>query len=583
MKSDIVQVLKEITDLKDISLDIPLPQFGDYSTNVAMTLFASLQLPDSSFQSNSKLQSSPPKSPRELAEEIKNKLLEDKELTKLVEKIEIAGPGFINFYINKEALASELESVIAKGERYGYQDQKEDIVLVEYSAPNIAKRFSIGHLRSTIIGDAIKNLYEVLGYKVIGENHLGDWGTQFGMIIAQIVRKGLDARTLSVEELESLYVEFNSEMKENPELRSLAKEWFKKLEGGDSEAREIWQTVKETSLIEFKRIYDMLDVHIENAHGESFYEDKMPDVIEAVKASGISEVGEGGAVIVPFDGMAPGMLLKSDGTTTYFTRDLAAFDYRVKTWNPSVLIYEVGSDQVLHFRQLFCALEKLGWSSGKTLKHVAHGLVRFEHGKMSTRRGETIKLEDILTEAVQRSRSIIEKSETNRGLTNVEIEELSHVIGVGAVKYFDLSHSPTSDIIFDWDKIIALEGNSGPYIQYTYARTQSVLGKIGKEKAESRNISHFSSFISDLTLEELTILRHIIHYGEVLEEAAISYSPNLLCNYLYELAQKFNSFYSSNKIIGSENEAFRIELTKATGIILKNGLSILGIKAPEKM
>lgn len=547
-----------------VSLDVPIEKFGDYSTNIAL-VFA----PDGT-------------SPRIFAETVVQKLKTCKNLINFVDKVEVAGPGFVNFFIKKEALLEELINLISQGSKYPEHAFKKEVVLIEYSSPNIAKRFSIGHLRSTIIGDALKNLYSVLGYEVIGENHLGDWGTQFGMIIAQIVRNGLGTKDLSIEDLERLYVEFNNQMEEDPSLRDLAKEWFKKLENGDSTARKIWKNVREISLREFNRIYDMLDVHIDNAHGESFYEDKMPEVISMVQKLGISQIGEGGAIIVVFEDMPPAMLVKSDGTTTYFTRDLAAFYYRIKTWNPSVLIYEVGSDQILHFKQVFETVNKLGWGVDRKLKHVAHGLVRFKHGKMSTRKGQTVKLEDILEEAVQRAKSIIKNSEIKKDLTEEEIDSVAYDVGVGAIKYFDLSHAPESDIIFDWNKIIVLEGNSGPYIQYTYARTKSILDK---SRYSNLSLSDFDiyDFKDSLLDSELLLLRHIIHYKEVLEDAASNYSPNLVCNYLYSLCQKYNSYYSSCKIIGSENEIFRVFLTQAVGILLSNGLNILGIKAPRKM
>lgn len=547
-----------------VSLDVPIEKFGDYSTNLAL-VFA----PDGT-------------SPRIFAEAIAEKLKTCENLMNFVDRVEVAGPGFVNFFIKKEVLLEELINLISQGSKYPEYVPKKDVVLIEYSSPNIAKRFSIGHLRSTIIGDALKNIYSVLGYKVIGENHLGDWGTQFGMIIAQIARKGLDAKDLSIEHLERLYVEFNNQMEEDPSLKELAKEWFKKLENGDSTAKKIWKNVREISLREFERIYNILGVHIENAHGESFYEDKMPEVISMVQKFGISQMGEGGAIVVVFEDMPPAMLVKSDGTTTYFTRDLAAFYYRIKTWNPSVLIYEVGSDQILHFKQVFETVNKLGWGVGRKLKHVAHGLIRFRHGKMSTRKGQTVKLEDILDEAVQRSKSIIKNSETRKDLSEEEINSIAYDVGVGAIKYFDLSHAPESDIIFDWNKIIVLEGNSGPYIQYTYARTKSVLDK---SKHLNLNLNDFNicDFRDRILDNELLLLRHIIHYKEVLEDAASNYSPNLVCNYLYSLCQKYNSYYSSCKIIGSENEIFRVFLTQAVGVLLKNGLNILGIKAPQKM
>lgn len=535
MNSIISKSLQKASGVKNPHLEFSShEEFGDYTTNVALISGKS-------------------------SKDILDKLKKDVELMQIIDKIETAGPGFLNFWIKEDLLLDELQEILKQKNKYGSADTGQgETVLVEYSSPNIAKRFSIGHLRSTVIGQALYNMYKFQGYEVVGENHMGDWGTQFGMIIAEIVKHNLDPKKLSVEEMEKLYVEFNAKMADDPSLRDEAKAWFKKLEQGDRQARDIWQAAVDISLKEFNKIWQLLGVKIDNNHGESFYQDKMADVILEAKKKNLAEVGEKGAIIFKLQGMPPGILVKSDQTTTYFTRDLAAIKYRIKTWNPSLFIYEVGSDQILHFRQVFEAARKLGWVRNQQLIHVPHGLVRFKEGKMSTRRGQTVKLEEVLDEAVKKAAKF--NSEPN----------IAQKVGIGAVKYFDLMHAPTSDIIFDWNKIFVLEGNSGPYLQYTFARSQSVLAKSQGKNQKSNNLNN----------EELAVLRKLIQFPEIIANSAQGYSPNILANYLFELAQKYNNFYNKHKIIGND---FRVELTAGVGQVLQNGLALLGIEAPVSM
>ncbi len=344
MRNLITEALKKIAK-KGVNLEIPVnSDFGDYSSNIALHSG---------------------KNPRESAQEIINELKKDKNLMEVTEKIEIAGPGFINLYLKKEALIKNLEEIKEKGEDYGNSEEgKGKTVVIDYSAPNIAKRFGIGHLRSTVIGQALYNLYQKLGYKVIGDNHLGDWGTQFGVLLYQITSKGLDPEKLNIEELEKLYVEFHQEEEKDPSLHEKAKEWFKKLEEKDSEARRIWKILVDTSMKEFERIYKVLGIKIDYAYGESFYEEYMPQVVKELKEKGLIKKSEG-AEIVELPKLTPAMITKSDGTTTYLTRDLATVKFRLGSWNPDLFIYEVGNDQSLHFRQLFKIVELLGWGKDK--------------------------------------------------------------------------------------------------------------------------------------------------------------------------------------------------------------------------
>lgn len=557
-KDLILKALNKATGEADINISVPeVVEHGDYSSNIALKLKAQ----------DSKLKD---KTARQVAEELVMKLQEDKDIIGITDSISVAGPGFINFKLNNVSLMKNIDDILETGEKYGSSEMgKGKKVLVEYSAPNIAKHFGVGHLRSTIIGQSLYNLYKFLGFETIGENHLGDWGTQFGTLVYQITSKGLDPKTLDVTRLQEMYVEFNSEAEKNPNIWNEAKLWFKKLEEGDSEAREVWQIIRETSLSEFEKIYKLLDVKIDNAHGESFYEDKMGSVISEVREKKLSKKSEG-AEIVEFEGSLkanPAMLLKSDGTTTYFTRDLAALKFRLSEWSPNIFIYEVGSDQVLHFRQVFETAKLLGWTEGVKLVHVPHGLFRFKDGKMSTRRGKTVNLSEVIHEAIVRA------SKFNKDKT------VSEAVGVGAIKYFDLMHSPTSEIIFDWDKIFVLEGNSGPYLQYSVARCNSILAKTSKPLKRLTNTS-----ANQLNSEESLTLRHLVHFPEVIESAALTHSPNLLCNYLFELAQTYNTFYNKHKIIDSgEDEGKRLLITSAVGQTLRNGLTLLGIKSPDRM
>lgn len=573
LEKTIKRIVKELYKLDlDPALEHPAQEaHGDYSTNAAMVLAKRLKA-----------------EPLDIANSLKEFLVAWLP-SDLVTKVEVVSPGFINFWLKEKVLLQEVSEVIKKGEDYGRSDKgKGKTVVIDYSAPNIAKRFGIGHLRSTTIGQALYNLYGFLGYKTIGDNHLGDWGTQFGTLLYQVKNKKLNVKDLSIDDLEGLYVEFHQEAEKNPKLMDEARAWFKKLEEGDSEARRVWKTVVDVSMREFSRVYDLLGVKIDYAYGESFYEDKMPVVIAEVRKKGLSKKSVG-AEIIEFSDLPPAILVKSDGGTTYFTRDLATIRFRVESWDPQIYIYEVGADQKLHFRQVFEAAKLLGWMKGRELIHVAHGLIRFEHGKMSTRRGQTVKLEDVLGEAIKKAQKIMDESKTHlrrgfggqagRGLSDKEKEEVARAVGIGAIKYFDLSHHPLSDIIFDWEKIFVLEGNSAPYLQYTCARAMSVLQKARTDKplAVSRQ---------PLASEELPLLRFIYRFPEVVEEAARTYSPNLVCSYLFELAQRFNSFYAKVPIIKAESKEMkqlRLALTAATGQIIKNGLTLLGIEVPKRL
>ncbi len=551
VRTQIVKAIEETSGASGVGLEFPENEaFGDYSTNIALSH----------------------KSPREYAEKLVEKLKTDKDLLKIVDKVEVAGPGFVNFWLKKDVLVDNLIQIESDKEKYGNSDLgKDKTVVIDYSSPNIAKPFGIGHLRSTIIGQAIYNLYKTLGYEVIGDNHLGDWGTQFGTLLYQIDSQHLTVNKLTIEKLEELYVDFHKKAEKNPELEDKARLWFKRLEEGDAEAKEIWQQCVDVSVKEFNRIYEMLGVKIDFAFGESYYESEMRQMMGDPQVKKHLEKGEDGALVIDLSksGIStPLMFLKSDGATTYATRDLATIKFRVRKWNPDIFIYEVGAEQSLHFQQVFAAARILGLiDKNAELIHTAHGLYLAPDGKkFSTRKGKTIKLEEVLNEAVERAKKLGNDS-----------EKVAKEVGIGAIKYYDLMHSVSSNVVFDWEKMMNLEGNSGPYLQYTVARTNSVLAKLKSQISKLKTISQ------SLNPEELSVLRTLIKFQEVVVYSATSYSPNLLCNYLYDLAQKFNGFYNKYRILDSDNLELRLRLTSGVGQVLKNGLKLLGIETPERM
>ncbi len=529
---------------------------GDYSTGIALKIARKTK-----------------ENPVKVAEKIVNGV----EKTQEIEKIEIVNPGFINFFLSKSFLKKELIKVLTEKEKYGAGKEKNKTAIIDYSSPNIAKSFGVGHLRSTIIGQTIYNIYEFKGWKCIGDNHLGDWGTQFGKLIYQIKKENKDLEKLTIKDLEKLYVDFHKEAKNNPELEEKGREWFKKLENKDQEAKKIWDFCVKTSIKEFNRIYDLLKIKIDNSLGESFYADMWNEVINELKEKKIVKKSEK-ALIIEFSEKLPCIVaVKSDGATTYLIRDLAAIKYRIEKWNPDLFVYEVGVDQSLYFKQLFETVRMLGWADEKDFKHVAHGLVRWKHGKFSTRKGETIHLKEILQEAISKSLKIIENSETIKNMSLEEKKKTAEKIGIGAIKYNDLSQHYSKDIVFDWDKMLNLKGNSGPYIQYTFARCMSVLKK--------GNFVFNDFKVEEIEKEEERILRLMSKFPLFVEEAKNKFSPNIISCFLFDLAQEYNAFYNNHQIIVKDEnkKQFRMSLTAGVSLIIKNGLELLGIEAPEKM
>ncbi|MEK7450758.1 MAG: arginine--tRNA ligase [Patescibacteria group bacterium] len=576
-KEEILISLKkalEEMDIKDVKISLDHPKIeahGDYSTNVAMAIFANKEL---------RIKNQEWKNPLELARKIVNKcIIHNSQFIIHFERVEAVKPGFINFWLSKDYLIKKLQEAIDEGINFGKQSKSTVKAVVEYSSPNIAKPFTVGHLRSTIIGDAIANLLEAIGWTVYRDNHLGDWGTQFGKQIYAIKtwgnEEGIDKSKNPVKELVDLYVKFYKEEEKNPSLEEEGRKWFKKLEDGDSEAKRLWKKCIVWSLREFKKIYEELGVKFtENngeGYGESFFEDKMEIVINELEKKRLLKESEGAKLVFfPNDKYPPLMIMKQDGATLYATRDLATDKFRLEKYGKDVVVInEVGVEQSLYFKQLFEVEKMLGWYKEGQRIHIKHGHYRFKDEKMSTRKGNTIWLEDVLEEAEKRA---VDLAKDKNSLVAKEV-------GIGAIKWNDLKKNSEQDIVFDWDEILNMQGNSGPYLQYTFARTQSVLAKTGIKNHELR-------IMNGLEPEEISLLRVIIRFSEIVEEAAGNFAPNILCNYLFDLAQKFNLFYEKHQILQNkiqEQRDFRLALTQAVGIVIKNGLNLLGITSPEKM
>ena len=518
------------------------------------------------------------KAPPVIANEIKEKI----EPVEEIEKIEVAG-GYLNFFINKTTLVEEVLREISKTEQYGKSEiGREKNIVIDYSAPNIAKPFHIGHLRSTVIGGALYNIYKYLGYNVTGVNHLGDYGTQFGKLIEgyKMWGKEYDIEKDPINELTKIYIRINEACKNDEQILENCRNNFKKLEDGDSYCVELWKKFRELSLQEFQKVYDLLGSKFDSWNGESFYSDKMPEVIDILQKTGKLVESQGAKIIELEDkGInTPCIIEKSNGSTTYATRDLAAILYRARTYDFDKALYVTSYEQVLHFKQVFEVAKLLGLDEKYTngLEHVSFGMVLLPEGKMSTREGNIIKLEDLLNEAISRAKEIIEQK--NPDLENKE--EVAKKVGIGAVIFNDMSASRIKDEIFDWNTILNFQGETGPYIQYTYVRTKSVLEKAGYlPKVEDVKVDNL---VDDYSM---TILKLIYNFEDVLVQVTDKNEPSILARYLIDLAKAYSSFYNENKIIVEDKDVqnSRIYLTYATSEVLKQGANLLGMQMPEKM
>ena len=519
------------------------------------------------------------KSPQIIANEIKDKIILEKAK---IEKAEIVG-GYINFYINKNSLISTvLTEISEKKENYGKQNIGEGkTIVIDYSAPNIAKPFHVGHLRSTVIGGALYKIYKYLGYHTVGINHLGDYGTQFGKLIEGYKRwsNEYNIEKNPIEELTKIYIRINELCKEDESILEECRNNFKKLEEGDEYCTRLWNEFRTVSLKEFQKVYELLGSQFDSYNGEAFYSDKMGEVIERLENSGKLVESEG-AKVVNLDEyeIPPCLIIKSNGSTTYATRDLAAILYRARTYDYEKALYVTSYEQILHFKQVFEVAKLLGINEKYTkgLIHVPFGMVHLKSGKISTREGNIIKLEDLLKEAITRARTIIE--EKNPNLENKE--EVAKEVGVGAVIFNDLSNSRIKDEIFDWNTILNFQGETGPYIQYTYVRTRSVI-----DKAEC--IPDLKDIDIQLLQDEysLNIIKIIYNFEDILVQVTNKEEPSILSRYLIDLAKAFSNFYNENKILGEEKkfQDARIYLTSMVNKLLKTGASLLGIQMPNKM
>ncbi len=504
-----------------------------------------------------------------------------------IEKAEVI-KGFINIRFQAETLGAEVARRSSEPLRDSQKAWKDETVTVDYSSPNIAKPFGIGHLRSTNIGAALCRIMTSLGAKVIRINHLGDWGTQFGKMITAYKNFGSAefVRGDPVNNLYKLYVEFHEKEKDNPGLLDEAREWFVRLEKGDAEALELWKWFRDVSYHEFKRIYDKLGVDFDYVTGESFYNELMEKTAASLKSKKLLKESEGAEIVdLEAFGMPPCLIKKSDGSTLYATRDLATAEYRAKTFKPTRLVYVVGSEQSLHFKQVFKVLELMGFEWAQKCAHVGFGLIKFPEGKMSTRKGNIILLESVLKQAVQHASEIIEEKEKTkpdeRKLSDSEKESVAEMVGTGAVIFFDLHAKRLKDIMFDWKSILNFEGDSGPYLQYSTVRLTAL---IEKAREAGHDVDAEAQPLLK-TAEERELARFLLRFPSVVEAAAREYEPSLISHELLDLAACFNRFYMNVPVLkGDEaDRPGRITLIKMTRAVLVQGLQLLGIKCPQRM
>ena len=538
-------------------------EFGDFQTNFAMM--------------NSKAIG---KNPREIA----TTLVENFKENDLIEKLEIAGPGFINIHLKNNFLNNELKKI--DNEKYDFSFLNVDeTVIIDYSSPNIAKRMHIGHLRSTIIGDAIKRILDFIGFKTISDNHIGDWGTQFGKLIVAY-NKWLDKEAYEADpigELERIYVLFSDEAKKDPTLEDVARNELRKLQMGDEQNNKLWKEFIEISLKEYNKVYDRLGVKFDHYFGESFYNDLMPDVLEELKEKNIAKEDQG-ALVVFFeeDKLPPALVQKKDGSFLYATSDLATIKFRKNELNVDKAVYVTDERQQNHFKQVFEISEMLGAPYNYEKSHVYFGIMRFGDGMIfSSRSGNIIRLVDLLDEAKKQVKSVID--EKNPNIPEDEKEKIAEIVGTGAIKYFDLSQNRTSDILFTWDKVLSFEGNTGPYLQYTYARIQSILRKL---KEENISVKNNDIILDDMFDIERELAVALLRFPQTVVKSYETYRPNIIADYLFDTAKLFNNFYNSKSILKETDKKVmdaRILLAQKTASILKQGLNLLGIETVDRM
>lgn len=573
MKDFIENILKEALGSEYIPGTVEVQakeDFGHYTTPIAMRLAKEAEM-----------------QPRVVAENVKDRI-DGAAPAGFFEKVEVAGSGFVNFWIADDAARAEFGKVVAAGKEYGRGDAgKGKKVIVEYSQPNIAKELHTGHLRNTILGDALANVHDAQGYKVIRWNYMGDWGTQFGKMIAAWKhwgsKDGLGDKP--IEKLQELYVRFNAEAKDDAEMEKEGAAEFRKLEQGDKENRKLWEWFKEESLREIQIVYGLLGVKFDTYISESFFEDRMELTVKELLDKKIAVVSEG-AVIVPLDAenLPPGLIRKSDGASLYLTRDIAALEYRLREYKPAKLLYVVGNEQSLHFSQLLAIAAKLGFLGGAQVVHVKYGLLLTEAGKkMSSRAGTSVSVKGLIEKAIELAREVVEKK--NSDLSDAEKNHVAHAVGVGALKYFMLHEGRTSDIVFDWKKMLDFTGDSGPYLQYTYARLRRVIVKAKEAGAEMVSTHDGTSGLVELTTaHELRLMRKMFQFPDQVARSAEELITNNLTEYLYQLAGLASRFYEAEPIITDGNHArrsARLLLADTAARTIASGLKLLGIEAPE--
>ncbi|WP_311561925.1 arginine--tRNA ligase [Peptoniphilus duerdenii] len=565
-KEEIAKILSdkiESMTKEDILMQIEIPpsyEMGDY----AFPVFSLAKI----FRKN----------PNMIAEEMAASIKSE-----YFEKVESKG-AYINFFTNKEALAKTVVEEISKEkENYGKSKLGEGkTVIVEYSSPNIAKPFHIGHIRSTIIGDSLKRIHKFLGYNVVSINHLGDYGTQFGMLIYAIKNWGNieEIEKNPIPELLKLYVRVNTEADQNEEIKEECRHYFASLEKGDEDAVKIWTWIREISLKEFNIVYDLLGIKFDSYNGESFYSDKMMKQVERMEKLGILKDSEG-AKIVDLEkyNLPPALILKSDGSTIYITRDIAAAEYRHETYHPEKNIYVVATEQNLHFKQLKAVLKEMQYDWYDEVTHVAFGMINLADGKLSTRQGRVVYLIDVLNKAIEKIMEILNEREETSGVKVANKEELAKQVGIGAIKFQELFNQRIKDYTFDWDKTLSFEGESGPYVQYAHARICSLLEKGGFDINKEVDSSLLNNEM------EINILRNLYKFTEVVEDAKEKYEPFFISRYVVELAKDFNKYYNQ-VTINVEDEKLkntRLMLCYSVKNVISEGLRLLGIEAPEKM
>ena len=519
------------------------------------------------------------KSPVMIAEELKQSVMSDEVIMsdKVLSEVSAVN-GYLNFKINKTGfVAATLDRILKEKERYGASEEGVGkTICIDYSSINIAKPFHIGHLSTTVLGGALYRIFNFLGYKSVGINHLGDYGTQFGKLISAYKRWG-DKKTIEeggIRALNELYVRFHREAEEHPEYDDEARAYFKKIEQGDEECLALFRWFKELTLKDVQKIYDLLDIHFDSYAGESFFSDKMQPVVDELREKGLL-IESRGAQVVDLEayGMPPCIILKSDGTSLYATRDMAAAIYRKETYDFDKCLYVVAYQQNLHFKQFFKVLELMGKEWSKDLVHVAYGMVSLEEGTMSTRKGNVVFLEDVINKCIEKAYTIID--EKNPDLENKE--DVAQKVGVGAVIFGALYNNNIKDIVFSYDKVLTFDGETSVYVQYTCARAQSVLQKGGVPEQYE---------IPELCPQEIELVKAISSFPEAVKTAAEKYEPSVIARFAVDVAQKFNKFYFDCKILAAEDERtknFRLVLTNATLQALKNAFALLGIGIPDKM